>query len=38
MIKLLAQLTFIDQIGKRDMFGSVNQAEGHLRIRLVAEN
>ena len=38
MIELFAQLSFVDHLGKTDVFGTVDQRKGHLRIRTVPKH
>ena len=38
MVQLLAQLALVDQVGQRDMRRTVDQAEGNLRVRLIAKH
>ena len=38
MIELFAQLSFINQLGQFDMLGAVDEAEGDVRVGLVAKD
>src|SRR6056297_1638565 len=38
MIKLFAQLAFVDHVGEANGFGAVDEREGHVGVGLVAED